>query len=447
MPSIVEKKIRDKKKENATIDEKIRAEQIKPTVSERKSINEIIQAISDQYKTELSNEKTDKDALNERIKKTIYEEIAKLPVDYEKKRRLEKLAITNIIGLGPIQQYLDNPDITEVIVQRYDNICIEKGGRIYSVKGTFTDEQHLKNVINRILQPVSREVNMSTPIADARLLDGSRVCATIPPVSPRGATLTIRKFNNKMMTPEKYLELNSLSSQMLDFLKLCVLGKVSIFVSGGTGTGKTTFLNMLSSFLPDNELIITIEDTLELQLHQKNVRSMETRPVNNNNIMSVDMPALVKAALRMRPDRIIVGETRDGSVVSLLTAMSTGHEGSMSTGHANSPENLVNVRIPTMMEMDKDSSFSERAQAMMIEEGIQLIVQLRRLPNGRRVVSHITEVSGLTKEKRIRLNDIYVYDYVSETFKCTGKNPERILEHVSYYGIEIDVNQFLQKKE
>ena len=156
MPSIVEKKIRDKKKENATIDEKIRAEQIKPTVSERKSINEIIQAISDQYKTELSNEKTDKDALNERIKKTIYEEIAKLPVDYEKKRRLEKLAITNIIGLGPIQQYLDNPDITEVIVQRYDNICIEKGGRIYSVKGTFTDEQHLKNVINRILQPVSR---------------------------------------------------------------------------------------------------------------------------------------------------------------------------------------------------------------------------------------------------------------------------------------------------
>ena len=437
MASILEQKLRNKKSEINSIDIKVQKEQITPTANEKKNISEIIRSISEQFRTELTNPNIDKDELNSRIEAVIKEEVENLNIDYEQKRRLEKLAITNIIGLGPIQQYLDDPSVTEIIVQRYDNICVEKNGKVYSVKASYADEDSLRNVINRILQPVGREVNISTPIVDAHLLDGSRVCATIPPVSPKGSTLTIRKFNNDMMTAKKYIELRSISPNMLKFLKQCVLGKISIFISGGTGTGKTTFLNMLSSFLPGNELIITIEDTLELQLHQKNVRALETRQITNGNVDVVDMNALVKASLRMRPNRIIVGETRDGAVVSLLSAMSTGHEGSMSTGHANSPENLVNVRIPTMMEMDKTSSFSERAKALMIAEALQLIVQLRRLPNGRRVVSSICEVEGVGKDGKITMKDIYRYDFNKDDFVYTGNFPQKIADSAAIYGVEI----------
>lgn len=442
MPSILEQKIRTKKSEIETIDKKVETEQITPTEEERKYITDIIHVISNQFRNELTDDTIEKSVLDERMTKAIKKEVELLPLSYEAKRRLEKLAITNIIGLGPIQQYLEVPEITEIIVQRYDNICIEQKGKVESVEASFTDEDHLRNVINRILQPVGRQVNLSTPIVDAHLKDGSRVCATIPPVSPKGSTLTIRKFNNSMMTAEKYLELHSLSPKILNFLRLCVKGKVSIFVSGGTGTGKTTFLNMLSSFLPENELIITIEDTLELQLKQKNVRSMETRQITNGNMDTIDMAALVKASLRMRPDRIIVGETRDGSVVSLLNAMSTGHEGSMSTGHANSPENLVNVRIPTMMEMDKTTSFTERAQALMISEAIQLIVQLRRLPNGRRVLSEVCQVEGIESDGRVKIGRIFEYDFTDDSFKYTGHYPQKIVDHVAYYGVDIDESLF-----
>lgn len=438
---LIEKQLLNKKNQMKQIDEKISSEQITPTSSEKRTLQNIIRSISSQYRKELTDSTTDRHILNDKIKNTIHYEIEKLNVDYEDKKRMEKLALANIIGLGPLQQYLDDPSITEIIVQRYDNICVEREGKVYSVKAVFSDEENLMNIINRILQPVGREVNKSTPIVDAHLEDGSRICATIPPVSPKGATLTIRKFNNAMMTAQKYIELGSLSPKMLQLLRICVLGKVSIYVSGGTGTGKTTFLNMLSAFLPGDELIITIEDTLELQLKQKNVRALETRPIANGSMESVDMASLVKASLRMRPNRIIVGETRDGAIVSLLTAMSTGHEGSMSTGHANSPENLVNVRIPTMMEMDKTTTFSERAQALMIAEAIELIVQLRRLPDGRRVVSQITEISGI-KNHRIILTDIFRYNHGTDKFEYTGNFPQRIADHLALSLYPIDKNFF-----
>lgn len=443
MASILESRIKNKKNKIEHIDKKVQSEQITPTTSEKKDIEGIIHSISEQFRKELTDPNVDRKILNERIEEAIRNQINGLPYEYEEKKRLEKLAITSIIGLGPIQQFLDNESITEIIVQRYDNICVEKGGKVFSTRASFADEETLRNVINRILQPVGREVNLSTPIVDARLQDGSRICATIPPVSPKGSTLTIRKFNNAMMTAAKYLELKSLSKPMLNFLQRCVQGKVSIYISGGTGTGKTTFLNMLSSFLPEDELIITIEDTLELQLHQKNVRSLETRQISNGNMENIDMAALVKASLRMRPSRIIVGETRDGAVVSLLSAMSTGHEGSMSTGHANTPENLVNVRIPTMMEMDKSTSFTERAQALMISEALQLIVQLRRLPNGRRVVSQICEVQGISKNGRVYLKDIFTYDYEKDEFLFTGFYPEKIISHVGMHDIKIPKELFI----
>lgn len=437
---IIENKLRSKKQEINQIDQKVSSEQITPTQNERRNINELIQRISSQFRKELTDTTVDRKELDEKIKKCIQSEIEKFPASYEEKRRLEKLAIANIIGLGPIQPLLDNPEITEIVVQRYDNIVVEKNGKIFSTKTVFSDEQALQNVINRILQPVGRAVNLSTPKVDARLEDGSRICATIPPISPKGATLTIRKFNNSMMVDSKYLELGSLSEPMLEFLKKCVQGKTSIFVSGGTGTGKTTFLNMLSAYIPENELLITIEDTLELQLKQKNVRSMETREITSSTMEFIDMAALVKSSLRMRPDRIIVGETRDGAVVSLLSAMSTGHEGSMSTGHANSPDNLVRVRIPTMMEMDKGSSFSERAKSLMIAEALQLIVQLRRLPDGKRIVSNICSVEGVDKFGNIMLKDIFIYDYSDKKFKYTGFFPKKIAEHLESNGVALTKN-------
>ena len=437
---IIENKLRSKKQEINQIDQKVSSEQITPTQNERRNINELIQRISSQFRKELTDTTVDRKELDEKIKKCIQSEIEKFPASYEEKRRLEKLAIANIIGLGPIQPLLDNPEITEIVVQRYDNIVVEKNGKIFSTKTVFSDEQALQNVINRILQPVGRAVNLSTPKVDARLEDGSRICATIPPISPKGATLTIRKFNNSMMVDSKYLELGSLSEPMLEFLKKCVQGKTSIFVSGGTGTGKTTFLNMLSAYIPENELLITIEDTLELQLKQKNVRSMETREITSSTMESIDMAALVKSSLRMRPDRIIVGETRDGAVVSLLYANSTGHEGSMSTGHANSPDNLVRVRIPTMMEMDKGSSFSERAKSLMIAEALQLIVQLRRLPDGKRIVSNICSVEGVDKFGNIMLKDIFIYDYSDKKFKYTGFFPKKIAEHLESNGVALTKN-------
>lgn len=435
--SILERKLKEKKTQIETIDRKMEEEQIVPTKKESGNIKDIIDYISDKFRKELTDPSIDRAELDKKIKDEIETQINSLNCGYEQKKRLEKIAITSIIGLGPIQQYLDNPDITEIVVQRYDNICVEDKGHVYKTKAAFMGEQNLRNVINRILQPVGREVNLASPIVDAHLMDGSRICATIPPVSPKGSTLTIRKFNNKMMTAQKYIDLKSISQEMLSFLVKCVKGKISIFVSGGTGTGKTTFLNMLSSFLPKDELIITIEDTLELQLKQPNVRSLETRPITNGETMKmIDMDALVKASLRMRPDRIIVGETRDGAVVSLLSAMSTGHEGSMSTGHANSPENLVNVRIPIMIEMNKSSSFSERQQRLMISEALQMIVQLRRLPNGRRVISEICEVCGV-QDGSIVIKRIFQYDMASDTFQYTGYFPKRIAQQAALYGVDI----------
>ena len=229
------------------------------------------------------------------------------------------------------------------------------------------------------------------------------------------------------MTPDEYVRLKSISREGMDFLKACVQSKLSMFVSGGTGTGKTTLLNALSSFLSDNELIITIEDTLELQLKQPNVRSLETRQSNNDALMPIDMSSLVKASLRMRPDTIICGEVRDQSVIQFLNAASTGHEGSMCTAHANSPENLVNVRIPIMMSMDKDSSFSEQSRAMQIAEAVQMIVHLKRLRSGRRVISRISAVNGVNENGYVNLNDVFIYNEAKDTLECTKKLPAYIL--------------------
>lgn len=431
MSEILERLMTERKEEREKIDRKVETGRLTAKEGEKNIIDRFIREISDEMRGEITDPGQDSDKLDQKIAEAVRLKSQGLDLSYEDRKRIERIATANMIGLGPLQSFMMDPEVTEIIVQRYDNICIEKKGKVLSVQESFTDEDHLKNVINRILQPIGRQINLSVPVADARLLDGSRVCATIPPVSPHGATLTIRKFQNEKMTPEEYVRLNSISEEGMQILKLFVEQKLTIAVSGSTGCGKTTLLNILSAFLPPQEILITIEDVLELQLKQKNVRSLETRQVSREGMMPVDMAQLVKTALRCRPDRIIVGETRDHAILQFLNAASTGHEGSMTTVHANSPRNLVDVRLPIMMSSDPNMSFSEEAQQLLIAESIQIIVQLKRLPDGRRVVSEICAVNGINGRKHVKLEKVFSFHEKEGVFQCTWSLPKYLYDRVS----------------
>lgn len=276
------------------------------------------------------------DKIKDAVRRTCESLVTTKKLTFEQGRRVEKIVLMTVLGNGPIQELLIDPEVTEIVVQRYDNIVIEKRGKIIRTDIRFNNEEHLETIIKRIVQRCGKQISTVMPIVDARLLDGSRVNATLRPVSVDGATLTIRKFSDNFLSGEDYLAFGSLNENMLKLIAIAIRAKITMFVSGGTGTGKTTMLNLLSSYIPDDELIITIEDTCELKL-QPNVRRMEVRRSKTPEMMDVDQQALVKAALRQRPDRIVLGEVRDGSIVDLISAMSTGHEGSMSTIHANSP--------------------------------------------------------------------------------------------------------------
>lgn len=437
---ILKDKIRTNTSIKNAISEKVESEYIKPTMQEQQTAADVIRIISEQFADELIEK--DIDEVQEDIKKAVQEECQKLDLPFEEQKRIEKTVLLTALGNGPIEEYLQDPDVTEIIVQRYDNIVIEKNGKIQGVEASFNNEQHLETIIKRIVQRVGRQINKSVPIVDARLKDGSRVNATIPPASPDGATLTIRKFNQKALSGKDYLNFGSLNRSMLYFLERCVKGKINIFVSGGTGTGKTTLLNMLSSYIPNDELIITIEDTLELKLQQKNIRRMEVRLSNSKEMMNVDQTMLIKAALRQRPDRIVVGETRDGSIVDVISAMSTGHEGSLSTAHANNPRNLCDSRIPTLYAMNDDVNFSEYSVALQLAEALQLIVQISRFPDGSRKISHITCVDGLTKDHKVNLHDVFVYDKKDKCFKYTGYYPKRIVQLIKEKELDFDDSIF-----
>ena len=441
--SLMKNRITQEKDNKIQIEQKVLNENFRPTEEEEKYSKQIIHKLSDKFSDVL--DKIEVESNEEVIRASIREFCEELDIPFEMKRRIEKNVVMTALGHGPIEVFLQDPDVTEIIVQRFDNITIEKNGKIIDVDVTFNNEEHLQNIIKRIVQRVGRQINLTTPIVDARLEDGSRVNATIPPVSPDGATLTIRKFNNSVLTGRDYLNYGSISRPMLYFLERCVKAKISIFVSGGTGTGKTTLLNMLSSFVPDDELILTIEDSCELKLHQKNLRRMETRVSTIPGMMQVTTKELVKNALRQRPDRIIVGEIRDGSIVDMLSAMSTGHEGSMSTGHANSPENLVNVRMPLMFSMNEDASFSERSQALQISEAIQLIVQISRFPDGSRKITNISHICGVDDRDKVIIKDIFIYDREDKQFKFTGYVPEEIV--TTFRNKEINFNQKIFRKE
>ena len=442
---------RKDKEERRRIEREVNSEAMRATEEEAAIVLSILKEISNKYRDEIANSGlVIPPDLRVAIKKTIGDTATKLALDYETQKRVERLSMANIIGLGAITPYMDDPEVTEIVVQRWDNIVIERNGRIEKVKAAFMSEDHLRNIIGRIVQPVGRSINIQTPMVDARLADGSRVNATIPPVSPDGATLTIRKFSRDAMTGEDYLRFGTLTEDMLLFLSKCVEGRISLICSGGTNTGKTTLLNMLSSYIPDDELIVTVEDSCELQLHQPNVRRMETRAGGiagqGETLASVTIQDLVRNALRMRPDRLIVGEIRDHTIVDMMTAMSTGHEGSMSTVHANSPDNLVTSRMPILYGMNTKMTFSELAQAIQITEALQMIVQLEHLKSGQRVISNITEVCGLDEKDRIVLKDIFVYNKEKKRHEATGYVPQKILTRIRNKGIEISDDIFTNRE-
>ena len=443
MPGLLSEKFKNKENTKKAVEEKVKQEEYTPTQQDNEIIETIISEISSKFRDTIAQNGFS-DKIKEEIKIAVEQKCQTCQIGYEEQKRIERYALSSIIGYGPLDTYIDDPEVTEIVVQRYDNICIEKKGIVYKTKASFADEAQLKTVIDRILQPIGRQINLFTPMVDGRLPNGSRVNATIPPVTPDGATLTIRKFSTDVLSGQDLINFDSLNIPMLKFLSKCVKSKISLIVSGGTSTGKTTLLNVLSSFIPNNELIITIEDSCELSLKQPNVRRMEARAVNGEGMQPITIQSLVRNSLRMRPDRIIVGEIRDGTVVDMMSAMSTGHEGSMSTVHANSPVALVNSRIPILYSMNSNYSFAESSQKVQIVEALQLIIQITRLDNGERKISQITEVAGLENGK-ILLRDIFVYDKKNKQFKATGYIPKKIINIAKSHNVDIDEAMFVNK--
>jgi pilus assembly protein CpaF len=333
-----------------------------------------------------------------------------VPLTSTERERLLSEIMDDVLGLGPIQRYIDDPSVTEVMVNRQDQVYVERHGRLYSTETVFTSEEQLRRVIDRIVTRVGRRVDESSPLVDARLADGSRVNAIIPPLAVNGSALTIRKFSREALSVEKLQELGTLTPEMAELLRGCVEARMNIIVSGGTGTGKTTLLNVLSGFIPATERIVTIEDAVELQLQQEHVVRLESRPPNIEGHGAISIRDLVRNSLRMRPDRIVVGEVRGGETLDMLQAMNTGHDGSLSTVHANSPRDAI-ARLETLVLM-AGMDLPLRAIREQVASAVNLIVQLARLRDGTRRVTHVTEVQGMEGDI-VTLQDAFVFDYAA----------------------------------
>jgi pilus assembly protein CpaF len=317
-----------------------------------------------------------------------------------------------LLGYGPIQPLLEDPDITEVMVNGSKKIYIERQGKIIKTNITFESDEHVIHVIERIILPLGRHIDTDSPTVDARLPDGSRVNAVIPPVAIDGPSITIRKFSRDKLTVQQLIDLKSLTPQMAEFLRACVISKLNIIISGGTGSGKTTLLNVLSHYIPEEERIVTIEDAAELQLHQEHVVRMEAKTPNVEGKGAVAIRDLVRNSLRMRPDRIIVGECRGGEALDMLQAMNTGHDGSLTTLHANSPRDALS-RLETLTLMS-GMDLPVRVIREQVASAIDLIVQQGRLKDGSRKVTAISEVAGMEGDT-IVLTDIFKFEQTNVT--------------------------------
>ena len=327
--------------------------------------------------------------------------------------------IDEVTGFGPINSLILDPEVSEVMVNGPKQVFVERQGRLELTEITFRDNEHVMHIIDKIVAPLGRRIDESSPMVDARLPDGSRVNAIIPPLALNGPTITIRKFAADPLTIDDLIAFGTLTAEMAEFIEACVKARLNIVVSGGTGSGKTTLLNVLSSFIPADERIITIEDAAELQLRQTHVVSLESRPPNIEGRGAVTIRDLVRNSLRMRPDRIVIGEVRGGEALDMLQAMNTGHDGSMTTGHANSPRDML-ARLETMVLM-AGVDLPVRAIREQIASAIDLIIQQARLKDGSRKVIQITEVQGIEGEV-ITLQDIFVFE--RGELRATGIRPK-----------------------
>jgi pilus assembly protein CpaF len=336
----------------------------------------------------------------------------------EKKKLFEQI-VAEILGYGPLEQYLNLEGITEIMVNGPKNVYIERGGRIERVNTTFEDNEHLMRIIERIVAPLGRRIDEGPPYVAARLPDGSRVNAVIPPISLIGPTLTIRIFSKIPFSVENLIEFGTITREAMEFLKACVIAKVNVIISGGTGSGKTTTLNVFSGFIPDNERIVTIENAAELQLRQEHIVTLEARPPNLEGKGEVNIRDLVVNSLRMRPDRIIVGEVRSGEALDMLQAMNTGHEGSMTTAHANNPRDCL-ARIETMVLM-AGMDLPHRAIREQIASGLDLVVHQERMRDGTRKITSVSEIQGMEGDV-ITMSEIFRFEQTGfEDGKVIGR--------------------------
>jgi pilus assembly protein CpaF len=362
----------------------------------------------------------------------------------ERHRLFEQIA-AEILGLGPLQPLLEDGEITEIMVNGAKNIYIEKRGKIHRMPVTFESNEHVMRIIDRIVAPLGRRIDESSPYVDARLDDGSRVNAVIPPISLVGPVLTIRKFPENPITLEQLMDYGTLTEEIIEFLRACVIARLNIVISGGTGSGKTTLLNVMSQFIPDDERIVTIENAAELQLRQDHVVTLESRPPNIEGVGEITIRQLVINSLRMRPDRIIVGEIRDEAALDMLQAMNTGHDGSMTTAHSNSPRDSL-ARIETMVMM-AGMDLPVRAIREQVASAIDLVVHQERMRDGGRKVVQITEVSGMEGDV-ITMTDIFVFEQtgfedgnVIGRFRPTGLRP-KFIENIEAAGIHLPASIF-----
>ena len=409
------------------------------------------QALLDSLGPQLYDPHLDQSELETKVRHTLQEVIdhEETPLSLSDRTRISQEVSDEILGHGPLEPLLRDSEITEIMVNGPDSIYVERAGKLYPVEARFSSDAHLRRTIDKIVGRVGRRVDEASPLVDARLPDGSRVNAVIPPIALDGSLLTIRKFATDPFTDKDLIAFGTFTPQVRDFLSACVRGRRNIVISGGTGSGKTTLLNVVSSFIPDDERIVTIEDAAELQLHQDHVLRLESRPANIEGRGSIPIRELVKNSLRMRPDRIVVGECRDGAALDMLQAMNTGHDGSLTTVHANTPRDSLS-RLETMVLM-AGIDLPIRAIREQVAGAVDMVIQQARLKDGSRRVTAISEVVGMESDV-ITMQDLFTFDYSAGrdeqgrfkgTLKSTGLRP-KFASELQDQGIELAADIFVR---